>query len=93
MPCPHGSSSAERCGVCIQAERDELRTRLTEAEAENDQWQKKLAETWAEIEPLRAALVQIENWVGRLPSNMGEAALIFEYIGKACSAALDRSKD
>jgi hypothetical protein len=41
------------------------------------------------IERLRHALVQIENWVGKLPSNMGEAALIFEYIEKAC-AVLDR---
>lgn len=38
----------------------------------------------AENERLRAALVQIENWVGKLPSNMGEAALVFEYIQQAC---------
>jgi hypothetical protein len=37
-----------------------------------------------ENERLRAALVQIENWVGKLPSNMGEAALVFEYIQQAC---------
>jgi len=41
----------------------------------------------------RAALVQIENWVGKLPSNMGEAALIFDYIDKACEQGLARSKE
>jgi hypothetical protein len=30
-----------------------LATRLAESEAENDQWQKKLAETWAEVERLK----------------------------------------
>jgi len=44
----------------------------------------------AEIERLRAALVQIENWVDKLPANMGEAALVFDYIDKACSQALRR---
>lgn len=37
----------------LEAEVDALRTRLIESEAENDQWQKKLAETWAEIERLK----------------------------------------
>lgn len=31
----------------------ELRARLTESEAENDQWQKKLAQTWALITEVR----------------------------------------
>ena len=35
---------------------EQLHTRLAESEAENDQWQKKLADTWAEVERLRAAL-------------------------------------
>jgi len=43
-----------------------------------------------EIGRLRTALVQIENWVGELPSNLGEAALVFEYIDKACKEALSR---
>jgi chromosome segregation ATPase len=46
-----------------------------------------------EVERLRAALVQIENWVGKLPSNMGEAALIFDYIDKACEQGLVKPKE
>jgi hypothetical protein len=37
----------------LQAVRDELRQQLEASEAENDQWQKKLATTWAELEGLR----------------------------------------
>jgi predicted nuclease with TOPRIM domain len=36
-----------------------LRARLTESEAENDQWQKKLAETWAELERLRSEVERL----------------------------------
>jgi hypothetical protein len=37
----------------VTRERDELRARLVESEAENDQWQKKLAEVWKELSELR----------------------------------------
>src|SRR5262245_34918859 len=39
-------------------ERDELRARLAESEAENDQWQKKVADLWrVENERLRATVL------------------------------------
>lgn len=42
--------------VMLEAEIERLQTRLAESEAENDQWQKKLAEVWAEIRRLTEAL-------------------------------------
>ena len=70
-------------------ELDALRAENKTLQAECDQWQKKLTEdAWPEIERLRAALVQIENWAGKLPSNLGEAALVFDYIEKAATEAL-----
>jgi cell fate (sporulation/competence/biofilm development) regulator YmcA (YheA/YmcA/DUF963 family) len=51
-------------------------------------WQKEAGELIShqlrEIERLRRTLTQIENWVGKVPSNLGEAALVFEYIRRAC---------
>ena len=37
----------------LRAENERLRARLAESEAENDQWQKKLADVWAEVDELR----------------------------------------
>src|SRR5215471_1122444 len=50
--------------IAEQRRREELVTamaRLVESEAENDQWQKKLADTWAEVARLRIALVKIAH--------------------------------
>jgi hypothetical protein len=44
----------------------------------------------AEVERLRAALVQIENWVGKEYRDLTEAETIREYIDKACSV-LDKT--
>jgi hypothetical protein len=38
-----------------------LRGRLAESEAENDQWQEKLAQVWAERDELRAKVARLEQ--------------------------------
>jgi len=64
------------------AEIDRLRAEIVRALDEPTQNEHDL---YTENKRQRDALVQIENWVGKLPSNMGEAALVFEYIRQACS--------
>lgn len=41
-------------GAHAPSEVELLRARLAESEAENDQWQKKVAELWVELAALRA---------------------------------------
>jgi hypothetical protein len=72
----------------VEDEISRLRTELHRV-AESRRGQRERAQrAEAENEQLRAALVQIENWSGRLPSNLGEAALVFGYITQACQQAL-----
>jgi predicted nuclease with TOPRIM domain len=69
-----GVEVTDSAWIRLTRERDELRARLTESEAENDQWQKKLAETWAECDALRAAIEQLraENFLGIVNTQRGE---------------------
>jgi hypothetical protein len=46
----------ERLRAALVESETWFRAALAESEAENDQWQKKLAEEWAEVKLLRAAL-------------------------------------
>lgn len=45
----------------LAEEREAWKTRALEESAENDQWQKKQTESWAEIERLRQRLADAEN--------------------------------
>jgi len=54
-------AQANSVATIYEREIDMLRTRLIESEAENDQWQQKLADTWAEVARLRIALVKIAH--------------------------------
>lgn len=47
-----------------------------------------VTELLAEVERLRAALTQIENWAGKAYSNLGEAELVRMYIEQACEKGL-----
>ncbi len=76
-----------------KAEYDELRAENERLRTEVRADEIVLTNVINERDRLRAALVQIENWVGKLPSNMGEAALIFEYIDKACEQALGKPNE
>ena len=58
-----------------------MRARLTESEAENDQWQKKLAAEWAEKSRLTAALQRIHDQCGQVCSEFE----VCEH--RACSAS------
>jgi len=48
------------CGE-LRAQLEDLRVRLAESEAENDQYQAKLTEVWTEVATLRAALEKIAH--------------------------------
>ena len=41
--------------------------RLAESEAENDQWQKKLTEVWAELATLRRAAERLQGYADAHP--------------------------
>ena len=98
MPSPAEYAEQERHDrrMAERKELAELRAALNIEHETQRQMLERLRIEWTPGEPfyalvedeivrLRAALVQIENWVGKLPSNMGEAALVFQYIEQACA--------
>jgi len=52
----------------LRDEKRQLEVRLAESEAENDQWQKKVAELWADIERLRTGKEHWQDVAARLNS-------------------------